>query len=61
MKLLLDENLSPSLVGLVQREFPGTMHVRDVGLLGASDRRIWEYARSNGFVIVSKDDDFSRG
>lgn len=58
MKLLFDENLSPSLVGLVRDEYPGSTHVRDVGLRAAPDRRIWEHARDNGFVIVSKDDDF---
>ena len=25
---------------------------------GAGDRRIWEYARNEGFAIVSKDTDF---
>ncbi len=58
MKLLFDENVSPKLSGLVGGEFPGSAHVRDVGLLGASDRRIWDYAREKGFAIVSKDDDF---
>lgn len=58
MKLLFDENLSPSLPGLLRDEYPDSAHVREVGLRGASDRRIWEHARDNGFVIVSKDDDF---
>jgi predicted nuclease of predicted toxin-antitoxin system len=58
VKLLFDENLSAKLVGLVRDEYPDSAHVREVGLRGASDRRIWEHARDNGFVIVSKDDDF---
>ncbi len=58
MKLLFDENLSPSLVGLVGDQYPDSAHVRDAGLRSAPDRRIWEHARENGFVIVSKDDDF---
>jgi len=29
-----------------------------VGLHGRTDRDIWDWARSNGFAIVSKDDDF---
>jgi predicted nuclease of predicted toxin-antitoxin system len=58
VKLLFDENLSPDLAGLVRDEYPNSTHVRDVGLRGAPDRRIWEHARDNGFVIVSKDDDF---
>jgi predicted nuclease of predicted toxin-antitoxin system len=58
VKLLFDENLSPDLVDLVRGEYPGSTHVREAGLRGAPDRRIWAYAQDNGFVIVSKDDDF---
>jgi len=58
VKLLFDENLSPNLVGLVRDDYPGSTHVRDVGLRSAPDGRIWEHACDNGFVIVSKDDDF---
>lgn len=38
--------------------FPGCGHVRDVGLRGTDDRQIWEYARKEGYTIVSKDTDF---
>ena len=58
MKLLFDENLSPRLIELVGDEYPESRHIRDVELIGAPDREIWEYARANGFTIVSKDDDF---
>jgi predicted nuclease of predicted toxin-antitoxin system len=58
VKLLFDENLSPRLAELLLAEFPGSAHVRDVGLLGASDGRVWDHARNGGFMIVSKDNDF---
>lgn len=58
MKLLFDENLSPRLVDLLAGQFPESIHVRDVGMTGAPDARIWDFAREHGFVIVSKDDDF---
>jgi len=58
VKLLFDEDVSPKLVGLLEEEYPGSAHVRDLGLKGAPDGRIWDHARENGFVIVSKDDDF---
>lgn len=58
MKLLFDENMSPKLVGLVEVESPESAHVYDLGLRGATDRRIWDHARDNGFTIASKDDDF---
>jgi predicted nuclease of predicted toxin-antitoxin system len=58
MKLLFDENLSPKLPRLLHTQFPGSVHVRDCGLKGRGDQAIWEYARDNGFTLVSKDDDF---
>ncbi len=58
MKLLLDENLSRRLVPLLQQSFPGTSHVSLVGLERADDNAVWDFARENGFVVVSKDDDF---
>ncbi len=58
MKLLFDENLSPKLPILLIAHFPNSIHVRDCGLKGFPDSTIWEYARTHGFIIVSKDSDF---
>ena len=60
MRLLFDQNLSHRLVKLLSSEYPGSGHVRDVGLNAADDRTIWDYAARNGFVIVSKDSDFEQ-
>ena len=60
MKLFFDENLSPKLPGLLATLFPGSAHVRECGLLGRTDDEVWEYARANGFTIVSKDSDFQQ-
>jgi predicted nuclease of predicted toxin-antitoxin system len=58
VKLLLDENLSRRLVPLLQSDFPGSSQVALLGLERATDRSIWEYAKANGFVIVTSDSDF---
>ncbi len=58
MKLLFDENLSPTLVQLLDTKYPNSTHVENVLLRGASDHRIWDHARLNGFAVVSKDTDF---
>ena len=58
MKLLFDENVSPRLVAALSEEFPGSVHVRDIGLARASDTAIWTYARDHGLTILSKDSDF---
>jgi predicted nuclease of predicted toxin-antitoxin system len=34
------------------------MHVRELGLSGADDLRIWNHAAEQGFLLVSKDTDF---
>lgn len=57
-KLLFDENLSFRLVTLLAELFPGSAHTDDVGLRGSPDGDVWTYARENGFVLVSKDNDF---
>lgn len=58
MKLLFDENLSPRLVQAVEPEYPGSAHVRTLGLRGATDSAIWERARQEAYAIASKDNDF---
>ena len=58
MKLLLDENLSPQLIEQLSDLYPGSAHVQQCGLGSTDDAAIWEYAKSNGFTIVSKDSDF---
>ena len=58
MKLLLDQNLSPHLANRLDDLFPGTLHVRDIGLQAADDNVVWRFAMDNGFCITSKDADF---
>jgi len=59
LRLLFDANLSPKLVGRLAELFPDSVHVFDTGLARfTSDYVIWEYARRNGFVIVTADSDF---
>ncbi|HEX8398054.1 MAG TPA: DUF5615 family PIN-like protein [Pyrinomonadaceae bacterium] len=57
MKLLFDENLSHKLARLLADIFPNSLHVRDIGLKATSDPLVWDYAKDNDFMIVSKDAD----
>lgn len=59
MKLLLDHNLSPKLVSRLADLYPGSSHVYLLGLETADDRAVWEYARREGYTIVSKDSDYN--
>jgi predicted nuclease of predicted toxin-antitoxin system len=57
VKLLFDENLSHKLARRLADIFPDSIHVRDVGLKATDDPHVWDYARDNNFMIVSKDAD----
>uniref|UniRef100_B8HTX0 DUF5615 domain-containing protein n=1 Tax=Cyanothece sp. (strain PCC 7425 / ATCC 29141) TaxID=395961 RepID=B8HTX0_CYAP4 len=58
MKLLLDENLSDRIIPRIIDLYPDSDHIKMLGLINTDDAVIWEYAKTNGFVIVSKDSDF---
>ncbi len=60
MKLLLDENLSRDLVARLADEFPQSSHVVAAGLERSNDFDIWQFARSGGYTILSKDNDFNQ-
>lgn len=57
MKLLFDENLSPKLPNRLSDLFPNSLHVRDVGMKATIDPIVWDYAKDNDLMIVSKDAD----
>lgn len=58
MKLLFDQNISYKLVKRLYDLFPGSQHVRQIGLDEDNDPTVWKYAKDNNFIIVSKDEDF---
>ena len=57
MKLLFDENLSSKLPNRLRDIFPDSLHVRDVDMKATIDPIVWEYAKNNDLMIVSKDAD----
>ena len=58
MKLLLDENLSDRIPHRIIDLYPESEHLKILALTNTDDGIIWEYAKNNDFVIVSKDADF---
>lgn len=58
MKLLLDENLSRRLVPFLQHDYPGSSQVVLLGMESASDKEVWQRARDDGYVIITRDADF---
>ena len=57
MKLLFDENLSPKLPNRLRDLFPDSLHVRDIGMEATGDPIVWNHAKDNDLMIVSKDAD----
>jgi predicted nuclease of predicted toxin-antitoxin system len=58
MKLLIDMNLSPLWVPVLETAGWETVHWSAVGQPAASDQEILEYAKVNGYVIFTHDLDF---
>jgi predicted nuclease of predicted toxin-antitoxin system len=48
------------LVPALSDLYPNSAHVAAVDLAASRDRAIWTYAGANGFVLVTKDEDFHR-
>jgi predicted nuclease of predicted toxin-antitoxin system len=59
VKFLLDENLAPTLAKRLHDVFPGSVHVHECLSGSAGDLEVWDYARQNELVIVTKDSDFN--
>ncbi len=59
MKLLFDQNLSFKLCRSLTDLYPGSSQVRLIGLADATDRAVWDYAKANGFTLVSLNSDFA--
>ena len=59
MRFLVDAQLPPALVRLLEDAGHQCEHVADAGLRDADDPPIWAHATSCGAVIVNKDEDFA--
>lgn len=58
MKFLIDQNISFRVLPIIQKNFPGSEHISNLGLKNSTDINIWNYAKQNGFVILTHDLDF---
>lgn len=60
MKLLVDNQLPAALARFLSANGLDCRHVMDMGLETASDQTIWELAKAENLVIVTKDEDFAQ-
>lgn len=60
MRILVDAQLPPALARWLSAQEHESLHVADIGMQSASDRAIWDLADKDGWVIVTKDEDFAQ-
>ncbi len=58
MKLLFDQNISFRVLNKISHVFEEVKQVRILGLENSSDAKTWDFAKDNGYSIVSFDADF---
>ena len=58
-KLLFDNNISHRVLPRIADIFSDTTHVMLENLDESSDEKIWYFARTNNYTIVTKDSDFN--
>jgi len=59
MKILIDMNLSPKLVTMLTHKGIESEHWYYVGVSNAKDAEIMDYARKEGYVVLTCDLDFT--
>jgi predicted nuclease of predicted toxin-antitoxin system len=58
VNFLIDTQLPPALARWIVSRGHHALHTMDVALEAAEDSVIWDYARKEKLIIVSKDEDF---
>ncbi len=58
MKILIDMNLSPAWVPVLEQAGHAASHWSAIGSLSAPDREILSWAKTNGYVLFTHDLDF---
>lgn len=58
MKVLIDMNLSPDWVNVLEQNGLDVVHWKDIGDPRASDITIMSWARENDYVVFTRDLDF---
>jgi predicted nuclease of predicted toxin-antitoxin system len=58
VKFLVDAQLPPVLAKFIRENGFEALHVTEIDLARGDDSQIWNYARLNGYSILTKDQDF---
>jgi len=61
LSVVLDENIPPAIANYLSRKHSDWVvrHVRDIGLRGASDQAVFDWAQKNKSIVITFDEDFA--
>ncbi len=59
MRFLFDQNISHRLLQLLPEKYRDSTTVKQEGLINAPDRKVWDFAKENDYIIVTQDSDFN--
>jgi len=59
MRFLFDQNISHRILKQLPERFSDSTSVKQAGLINATDRQVWDFARKDGYIIVTQDSDFN--
>jgi predicted nuclease of predicted toxin-antitoxin system len=58
MKILFDQNISFRIVRKLKENWPEIKQVRELGFENKRDKEIWDFAKLEGYAILTFDSDF---
>ncbi|HKK81590.1 MAG TPA: DUF5615 family PIN-like protein [Prolixibacteraceae bacterium] len=58
MRFLFDQNISHRILKIIPETYAESTTVKNEGLINATDKEIWDYAKKN-YIIVTQDSDFN--
>lgn len=59
MRFLFDQNISHRILKILPEAFSDSTSAKKEGLIDASDKEIWDFAKINNYIIVTQDSDFN--
>lgn len=60
LRFIVDAQLPPALAAFLRAKGHDAAALREIQLRDADDSEIWERARADGAIIVTKDEDFAQ-
>ncbi len=59
MRFLFDQNISHRIIKQLPEQYSDSTSVKQAGLINATDREVWDFAKKHDYVIVTQDSDFN--